>query len=757
MFSVADAILWHPLPFRDPDRLVSLWSLLPSQHTTRPAIRLATLDAWDQRDRLFKGVYVYGMGGSSITGHGDPQAATGARVSRGLFLALGVSPKIGRDFADSDFVSGAESVIVLSDRLWRSRFGAQSTALGEALKIDDLPHRVIGVMPPHFSFPVDNVLFWTPLTTAPRGASDWFNAVGILRPDVTRAAAATATEAMTRGLRGRDGKPLPEIRVRPFTRRLPQTELILWILGGSVGLVLLIAVANAANLLLADAVQRQAELATRAAIGATMAHLVRQALAEATVIAIAATALAVVLASTLIDLVAASLPRIMAFQTLHPIAMDWRGVSVAVIVAAVSTCTAALAPLSRLRHAIQGAARRGDMGAGTSTRLRSTLVAGQVAVTLVVLTAAALLAKGFIKLQHADVGYDPKNLLSVSVQLRGDVFNVNRAKQQFLDELRRAAVGIPGVVSATITESIPPRLGFASGPIETDEGQSIAESANIAQASVDEAFFRTLGIPLLRGRLSETARTADARRPAVVSRSLAAAVWHEQDPTGRTFRISRSDPTYVVTGVAGDVHNGSFESPLGTFAVYEPRSSQPSIWQFQSLVVRTTGNTGGVERAIREIVKRLNGNVPITDVDTAAVLIVDMNSRVQFATWLMMAFASVATFLAVIGVYGSFSCVVRQRTREIAVRMALGAEPADVVRMVLTATGRCALAGVVIGLPFALGLSRALRSLLFATSPADPATYVGVCVMLVTAALGAAWYPAFRASRLDPAETLRAE
>jgi putative ABC transport system permease protein len=757
VFSVADAILWHPLPFRDADRLVSLWSFLPQQHSMRAAIRLASLDVWDQRDRLFSDVYVYGMGGFSITGHGDAQAVTGARISRGLFSGLVVSPKIGRDFGSGDFVSGAEHVIVLSDRLWRSRFGAQATAIGEVLNVDDVPYRVIGAMPPHFSFPVENVQFWIPLTSEPHGAADWFNAVAMLRPGVTIAAAAAATEAMTHGLRARDGVRLPELRVRPFTRRLPQTELILWIFGGAVGLVLLIAVANAANLLLADSVQREAELATRAAIGATMAQLVRQALAEATVIAIAAAGLAVVLASTVTDLVAASLPRIMAVQTLRPISMDWRGGIVAVLVATVSTCAAALAPLSRLRRIIEGAARRSGSEGSRTTGLRSTLVVAQVAVTLVVLAAAALLAKGFIKLQHADVGYDPNNLLSVSVQLRGDVFKANIAKEQFLDELRHAAGVIPGVVSATVTESIPPQLGFAAGPIDSDDGQSIAESATIAQASVDDQFFRTMGIPLLRGGLPTAARATDARRPAVVSRSLAAAVWHEQDPTGHTFRISRADPWYVVMGVAGDVQNGSFESPLGTFAVYEPRSVQPNIWHFQSLIVRTTGDTRRVEVAIREIVKRLNGNVPITNVDAASALIVDINSRVQFATWLMIAFASVATFLALIGVYGSFSCVVRQRTHEIAVRMALGAEPSDVVRMVLTATGRCALAGVVIGLPLALGLSRALRSLLFATSPNDPVTYVVVCLMLVTAAIGAAWYPAFRASRIDPAETLRTQ
>lgn len=243
----------------------------------------------------------------------------------------------------------------------------------------------------------------------------------------------------------------------------------------------------------------------------------------------------------------------------------------------------------------------------------------------------------------------------------------------------------------------------------------------------------------------------------MVSRSLASAVWGERDPIGRTFRIARDDPWYVVAGVVGDVHNGSFESPLSTIAVYERRTAHSPIWSFQSLIVRTTGDTPQIERAIRELVKQLHPNVPVTDVATASALIVDINARVQFATWLMIVFSGIATLLALTGVYGSFSCAVRQRTREIAVRLALGAERHDVIRMVLTTSARCALAGVLVGVPVALGLTRMLKALLFATSASDPLTYFTVSVTLVVAALGAAWFPARRASRLDPAHGLRAD
>src|SRR5262249_47257300 len=236
-----------------------------------------------------------------------------------------------------------------------------------------------------------------------------------------------------------------------------------------------------------------------------------------------------------------------------------------------------------------------------------------------------------------------RNLLSISVGLRGGPFRANTAKQQFLDEWQRAAMNIPGVMSATVTESIPPHLGFSSGPIETEEGRSVAESATISRASIDTAFFRTLGIPVLRGVLPNV--KTEGRREAVISHSFASVAWPNADPVGRLFRIARADPWYVVVGVAGDVQNGSFEQPLGAFAVYELRSAKENVWWVQSLVLRTNGDLPRIELAARDVVKRLDARVPITSVDAASTLFASMNSRIRFTTWLMVSFSGVAAFL----------------------------------------------------------------------------------------------------------------
>ncbi len=755
VFSLADAILWHPLPFRGPERLVALWSASGEPQTLLPFVRLAELDAWTTKDQVFSAVYSYGTGGFTVSGRGDAQSVSGAPISHGLFAALGVAPRTGRDLVQDDFAAGAEPVVVLSDHLSRTQFGERARPLGEWLKIDDRPFRVVGVMPPDFSFPYTNVQFWIPITTQPK-TSDRYYAVGRIRDGTSAATASAAVETLTRGLRDAAGRPLASLRVRPFTRRLPQTDLVLWILAGVVGLILAIAVANAANLLVADAVEREHEIATRAAIGASALRLARQLLVEAAVLVTAAVVVGMIAAAAVVEMVAAALPRVMSFQSLRPIAVDWRSAVAAVAIAAPVTIAVALLPIWRLRHLVCGAARRGEGDRVSGERIRSMLVAGQVALTIVVVVAAGLLARGFVTLQHAHLGFDPDNLLAVAVQLRGDAFRSDEAKQRFLEEWRRSAAALPGVVDATVAESLPPRLGFVAGPIETVDGRSVANGAMIAQATIDDGFLRTLRIPLLRGTVPNGPLPADGRHHVVVSRSFAEMAWPGRDPIAEPFRLSLDTVVYVVDGVAGDVLNGSVDSPLGTLALYERRTSQASVWQFQSLILRTSGSTQPIARAVRDLVRRLNPNVPI-QVSTAHELILDVNARLRFATWLMLGFGAIATTLALIGVLGAFSCSVRQRRREIAVRIALGAQSSDVIRMVLRSSALCALAGLALGLPAAFAAARALRSLLFEISPSDPATFAAVSVASLGAALVASWVPASRASRFDPAETLRAE
>lgn len=397
VFSVADAILWHPLPFRHPERLVSLWSFEPERKIARPAVRLASLSTWVTKSRLFDGVHAYSMGGFIVTGDADAQSVTGGVVSEGLFAELEARPRFGRDFATDDFHPSSEPVVILSDALWRTSFGRDAAVVGRAITIDNRRQTVIGVMPSGFVFPVDSVQFWIPLVGDLDGRS-WVNAVARLRADVSFNASQAAAEATTHDLRDTSGAKLPELRIRPFTRQVPQTATTLFVLGGAVALMLLIAVANTANVLLAEAVRRDSEMATRAALGASAMRLAKQIIAETLVVAVAACALGVGLAVAILEAVTAGLPRVMTFQTLRPIAIDWRALTFAVVVSVAGACGAALAPLARARRATNGAARGAGVGGTGHARIRAALVVAQLAVTLVLLAGAGLLARGFVRL-----------------------------------------------------------------------------------------------------------------------------------------------------------------------------------------------------------------------------------------------------------------------------------------------------------------------------------------------------------------------
>ena len=758
VFSVADAILWHPLPFREPDRLVALWSHDPVRNTTTRAISLASLNAWESKAGIFETVHAYGLGGNLLTGGGDAQAVTGGSVSLGLFSALGVLPQRGRDFVARDFQHGSDPVVLLSDGLWRSRFAANGDILGRTIAIDGRPHTVVGVMPPGFGFPVDSVRLWVPLSDGVRAAR--VNAVGRMRPGVSLAQAEATAEATTRGMLDTGGHPLPEVRVRPFMSHSPNTTTAIATLLGAVALLLLIAIVNAANVLLAEAIRRDAEMSIRASLGAGLARLARQVATETLLMTVTAAAAGIALSFGALRVVVAGLPWVMSFQTLRPIAIDRRALMFACLTAALVGIATALAPIARARRAsLQASLKRAVISESSHVRLRSTLVVLQLAITTVLLVAAGLLANGFVRMNRIDFGYSPGNLLTVSVSLPATTLPTERGMAAFLDEWRRRAAAVPGVIAATVTGgAIPPSADFSRGSIETaDRGVVTGTNAGLAVSDVDGDFFSTLGIPLLAGRTFDDRDGAGAMPVAVISRALAERLWPSADALGRQFRTERDKTWRTVIGIVGNVANGGIEQPADHLASYQARSQSNETWRYQSLVVRAAGHPGGLERPLRDVVRAIDPGVPVTEVATADDVIAEANARVRFATFLMWALAAIATALALIGVYAAFWCSVRQRTREIGVRLALGAEPSAIVGMVLGETALVALIGLAIGLPIAFAFSRVLRGLLFGVEPTDPLTFATASVLLVAAALVAAYLPARRAGCIDPTEALRHE
>jgi predicted permease len=455
VFSVADAIVWHPLPFRDPERLVALWSYNPVQKSTGRSIPVASLTAWDGKTQVFETVHAYGMSASLLTGDGDAQGVTGGTASLGLFGALGVYPQVGRDFMPGDFQSSGAPVVLLSDALWRSRFAAARDIVGRTIAIDGQRHTVIGVMPPGFGFPVDSVRLWVPLVQDSRPAR--VNAIGRMRPRVSFAQAQATAEATSRGMFDAAGHPLPEVRVRPFMTHSANTTTAIVALLGAVTLLLLIAVVNAANILLAEAIRRDAEMSVRASLGGSVARLARQVATETLILTTSAAVIGVALSLAGLQLVLAGLPWMLTFQSLRPIAIDWRALLFACFTAALVGVGAALAPVARVRRASMQSSLKGTAISATShVRLRSMLVVMQLAVTTVLLVAGGLLANGFVRMNRVDVGFSPAHLLTMSVDLSPTTLPTERAaiirmvlRDAAAVALIGLAIGLPAAFAAS--------------------------------------------------------------------------------------------------------------------------------------------------------------------------------------------------------------------------------------------------------------------------------------------------------------------
>jgi putative ABC transport system permease protein len=756
VFTLADAILWHPLPFKDPDRIVSL---LAVQSPTQPAMRrvpAAALNAWAAKGDILEDVYAYSMDPAVVT-PGEPRSVTMAELSPGLLTALGALPVAGRDFIPDDGARGSAAVAIVSDGLARDLALAVGGRNG-TITVDGTPRTIVGVMPRGFSFPVGRVALWVPLQEKmARGAR--LMAMARLRPDVSLARAQALADAATRSLVDGQGHRLPAIRVAPFVVPSMATATALRILLGAVALLFLIALGNASNVLLAESVRRDAEMALRASLGATRWRLARQVLSEGLLLSGAAAIIGAGIASAVISRVAGAVPYIVSFQSLRPLEVDWRALTFSTAIAAVAGVASGLASLSRgTRHDLHLSLQGSASPTASHVRLRSAFTVAQLALTLALLVGAGLLANGFVHMARADRGFDPLGLVQVSLELPERSYPDKLATDLKLEELRLEAASLPDSTSATVCESIPPELGFASAAgLETSDGSRMGQTDDtVAFASVDEAFFTTLAIPIVSGRTFDRRDGPSSQATAVVSRSLASRLWPDKDPLGRHLRLdSGGDPWLTVVGVANDVANGGADQPRGALAVYVPRAQQANTWHHETLVVRARSDSPAVISSLRALVRRILPDAPIDGVETAFETIAFSNARVRFATGLMATFAAVALGLALIGVYGSFWCAVRQRTSEIGVRMALGASPKAIMNMILSGTARLVALGALIGTPIALAGARMLRSLLFEVSPYDPVTFGLVVLALALAALAATYLPARAASRIDPLAALR--
>ena len=762
IFSVVEGVLLRSLPFRDPEQLVGVGPTFRKFREARPGFatgsRLA-FETWRAQRDAFVDAAGYEGADPILTGLGDPARVMVFRVTGNFFSLLGAGAALGRPVIAEDAAPGAPPVVVLSHAFWSTRLGADPAAIGRTLVLGGVPHTVIGVMPRAFRFP-ERAELWRSFSDAPagpgggqRGAFGGYWTVARLRPGVSADHAEARLDITTAAL-ARTERGWKDIvaEVMPLHDQLVgEVRRPLLLVLGAVAFVLLVACANVANILLARAVARRREVAVRLAVGAGRARLVRQLLTESVLLALAGGALGVLLAyfgvPLLVSLGGEELPRVAEL-----------GVNGRVLAATLAACVAT-GIVFGLAPALQSVRRSSPLALKESAdvvevadgrrRVGDVLGVAQVALTMVLLAGAALLAVSFGRLVRVDTGFTPERLLVAQMNLRGGRYATDTTRLAFARALVDRARAIPGVGAAAVATGTPLAIG-ALGSIKVDGAPTAEDAPATMFTSATADYFRVLGIPLRRGRLP--ADGAADRDAVVVNEALARAFFPGQDPIGRRVSFYGGSMGRTIVGVVGDTKAMSLdaEAPPQIFQSY---SAHPE--PYVKLVVRATGDPAALARAVRAAVRELDPGLPLDKLSTMRELMSESVTRQRFYATLLAVFAGSALVMAAAGMYGVVSYAVTRRTRELGVRVALGATAADVLRLVVGRSGRLALTGIALGALGALWATRVLRGMLYDVTPTDPAVLAGVAALLAAVALVASWLPGRRAARVDPARTLR--
>lgn len=766
IFSVVNAVLLRPLPLAEADRLVYAEGLDFRDNTKGGSISPPDFLDYREQAHAFERFAAFQPLSFTLTGEGEPERVTSARVSAGFFETLGVQPVAGgRTFLADEEQSGRNGVVVISHGLWQSRFGGDPKLVGKILALNGQNATIIGIMPPDFQFPRDAQL-WTPIAFKTPQMSQrrthFLTAVGRLKNGVTADQAQAEVNNIAHGLE----KQYPEsnthfglgLTLLP-ERLVGQLRLTLLVLLGAVGLVLLIACANVANLSLARGVSRHREIAIRSALGASRVRVVRQLLTESVLLSLVGGGLGLLLAVWSVDLLVAfspeNLPRI------KEVTIDWRVVLFTLFVSLLTGIIFGLFPAlstskSNLTETLKEGSR-GTMGA-KGQRLRALLVVSEVALSLMLLVGAGLLMKSFLRLTHVDPGFTTTNVLTMQLSLARAKYPEPQQTAAFFQTLVSRIEALPGVESAgTVTEL--PLSGQENDTFFTIEGKppvafgSLENDANIRIVSPN--YFRAIGIPLLKGRAFTERDSANAPNAIIVSDSFARRFLPNEDPIGKRLTIDFGKPwTGEIAGVVGNIHHSSLDQePTGEMYVNHAQTPSPMT----NIVVRAAGDPTKLTAAIRNEVQSLDKDLPIYNIKTMEQRISESAAQPRFRTLLLGLFACIALLLASVGIYGVISYSVTQRTHEIGIRLALGAQASDVLRLVVRQGMGLALIGIVIGLVAAFAVTRVMASLLYGVTATDPVTFVGVSALLAGVALVACLVPARRATRVDPMIALRHE
>ena len=772
IFSVVNAVLLNPMPYRAPDRLVQFWETNPLKNWTQATVAPANLFDWQKQSGSFDDIAAYmgsdksgpGVAGLQLTGDGEPERLKALFVTGNVFSVLGVDAMIGRPLREEETWQGKHMVVVLSYGLWQRRFGGDPGVIGQTISLSGRNREVVGVMRPEFYFPSKEIEMWVPMgwdleQIAKLRRPHFLRAVGRLKAGVTIEQA----RAELTGIAGRLEEQYPDTNTQMGVGVgalkewiVGDTRLPLMVFLVAVGFVLLIACANVANLLLARSATRTREVAIRTALGARRGRIVRQLLTENLLLAVVGGGLGVLLAlwskNILVAFSPGNIPR------LDEARLDSRVLGFSIGITLLTTLLFGLVPaLQASRPDLVTTLKEGGRkGGAQSGRVRNGLVVAEVALALVLVIGAGLMIRSFLRLQSVDPGFNPNNLLMLSVALPGAKYPENSQAVTFFDQAEERIKALPGVVDVGAT-NVPALKGMGYTNDMTIEGRPPEDYVReIRHKTITPNYFRTMGIQLISGRFFDGSDNATSQT-IIVNEAFARRCFPGEDAVGKRVKFakpSEKGPWEIIVGVVRSEKQDSLAADP------KPEAYKSQLQETQSgmtLVVRTEGDPRSLMSAVREQIRELDRDLPPYNTTTMSDVLYESLVRERFTTLLLIVFAGLAMTLASVGIYGVMSYAVTQRTHEIGIRIALGAQTGDIFRQVVGQAMRLAGIGVGLGLGAALALTRLMASLLYGVSTTDPLTFASIGILLLGVSLLASYIPARRATKVEAMIALRYE